>query len=60
MLTDMAALTFRFYDANGEWQNQWPPDDNIDEDFNLMPLAIEATVELETLGSVRRVFVLPN
>ena len=56
----MAALTFRFYDASGEWQNQWPPEDNIDEDFNLMPLAIEATVELEKLGSVRRVFVLPN
>ena len=60
LLTDMAALTFRFYDASGEWQNQWPPEDNIDEDFNLMPLAIEATVELEKLGSVRRVFVMPN
>lgn len=60
LLTDMAALTFRFYDQSGEWQSNWPPSDNTDEDFNLMPLAIEATVELENMGSVRRVFVLPN
>jgi len=56
----MAALTFRFYDQGGEWQNKWPPEDNLDEDFNLLPLAIEATVELEDMGTVRRLFVLPN
>jgi general secretion pathway protein J len=60
LLTDMAALTFRFYDSSGEWENKWPPEDNIDEDFNLMPLAIEATIELEDMGSVRRLFILPN
>lgn len=60
LLNDIEALTFRFYDQSGEWQNRWPPEDNLDEDFNLLPLAIEATVEIEDMGSVRRVFVLPN
>lgn len=60
LLKDMAALTFRFYDQSGEWQNQWPPEDNLDEDFNLLPLAIEANLELDDLGTVRRLFVLPN
>lgn len=60
VLTDVTALTFRFMDGTGEWQNTWPPEDNVDEDFDLMPVALETTLELEKLGSVKRLFVLPN
>lgn len=60
LLTNMAALTFRFFDSSGEWKNKWPPEEITDEEFNRMPLAIETTVELEDMGSVRRLFILPN
>ncbi|OED39177.1 type II secretion system protein GspJ [Chromatiales bacterium (ex Bugula neritina AB1)] len=60
MLKDVVALTFRFYDASGSWHNAWPPEDNVDEDFDQLPAALEVTLELEKLGTVKRLYVLPN
>lgn len=60
MAKDVVGLTFRFLAPTGEWNSKWPPDDNVEEDFNEMPMALEATIELEDLGSARRLFVLPN
>jgi len=60
LVSEMSALTFRFLDAGGEWENTWPPEENLDEDFDTLPVAIETTLELDDLGSVRRLFVLPN
>jgi len=60
ILDDVNALTFRFWDRlNGEWHNTWPPENNREENFDRMPAAIEATVDVEGVGSVERLFVLP-
>ena len=59
LLDDVTALTFRFFDLRGEWQTTWPPENNNDEDFNELPAAIEATIEVENIGTVTRLFVLP-
>ena len=59
LLDEVVGLTFRFFDLSGEWHTTWPPQNNTDEDFNELPGAIEATVEVDTIGSVTRLFVLP-
>lgn len=59
LLTDINALTFRFFDGSGKWHNTWPPEDNVEEDFAKMPTAVDATIEVEGVGSVNRIFVLP-
>lgn len=60
MVDGVEALTFRFHDRGGEWHNSWPPENVDTEEFNEMPMALEVTLELEDLGSVRRLYVLPN
>ena len=60
MVNDVVGLTFRFFTASGEWVTSWPPEDNTDEEFDELPIAMEATIELEDLGSARRLYVLPN
>jgi len=62
LMKDVIGLTFRFATPSGEWLPTWPPEDAIDadEDFDELPVALEATIELEDLGSARRLYVLPN
>lgn len=62
MVNDVIGLTFRFLTASGEWVTSWPPEDNAntEEEFDELPIAMEATIELEDLGSARRLYVLPN
>ena len=60
ILENVNALTFRFFDRLvGKWHTTWPPEDNTEEDFNRMPAAVEATVDVDGVGSVSRLFVLP-
>jgi len=63
LLEDVNSLTFRFLDLRGKWHTTWPPEsvasNNPDEPFNELPTAVEATVEVENVGSVNRLFVLP-
>lgn len=59
LLDNVDAITFRFLDLSGKWQNTWPPEDNTDDDFALLPRAVETTIEVEGIGSVNRLFVLP-
>jgi len=59
VLDDVNALTFRFLDPVGEWHSTWPPESNTEEETNVMPSAVEATVEVEGVGLVSRLFVLP-
>lgn len=59
LLDNVNALTFRFLDLTGKWQNTWPPEDNTDDDFALLPRAVETTLDVEGIGSVNRLFVLP-
>lgn len=60
MIDQVESLTFRFLDGGGQWQTSWPPVDVDREEFNEMPIALEATLEFEDLGSVRRLYVLPR
>lgn len=62
MVTDVVGLTFRFLTSSGEWVTSWPPEDsnNLEEEFDELPIALEATIELDDLGSARRLYVLPN
>ena len=59
VLDNVNALTFRFFDGIGEWHTTWPPETNTEEENNLMPTAVEATVDVEGVGLVNRLFVLP-
>lgn len=60
MVRDVLGLTFRFLTLQGEWETSWPPEDNIEEEFDELPVALEATLELDGLGEARRLYVLPN
>ncbi len=60
MVNDVVGLTFRFLTGSGGWVTSWPPEDNTDDEFDELPIALEATLELDGLGSARRLYVLPN
>ena len=57
LLDRVEQLTLRFLDADGDWQESWPPPDLLDPG---LPAAIELTLALEDFGDVRRVFALPR
>jgi len=63
LLDGVNSFTFRFLDlVGGEWQNTWPPEQaSIEnrEDYRLLPAAAEITIEVEKIGSVTRLFLLP-
>lgn len=60
LLDNVNSFTFRFFDLGGSWHNTWPPADNIsEEEFDELPAAVEATVEVENVGTISRLFVLP-
>ena len=52
LLDNVNSITFRFFDLGGAWHNTWPPADNTSEDFDELPGAVEATVEVEDVGSI--------
>jgi type II secretion system protein J len=62
MVNNVVGLTFRFLTASGEWTTSWPPEEsnNLEEEFDELPIALETTIELDDLGSARRLYVLPN
>lgn len=57
-LEGLQALSFRFLDDELEWIEQWPPL-NVIAEGPLLPRAVEVTLELEDVGVLHRVFVLP-
>jgi len=63
LLDGVNSFTFRFLDLEGgEWQNTWPPEQASIEsqgDYKLLPAAAEVTLEVEKVGSVTRLFILP-
>lgn len=60
LIDNVAGLTFRFSTASGEWVTAWPPESVTEDEFDELPIALEATIELEDLGSARRLYILPN
>ena len=58
LLDDVEAMTLRFLDLEGEWQDSWPPRDT--EEAPGLPAALEITLALADLGDIVRVFALPR
>lgn len=56
LLEGVRELRLRYLDEGHEWHDQWPPAGLEQEPP--MPLALEATLVLEDMGEIRRVFPL--
>ncbi len=59
LLENVSGLTFRFLNLTGAWHTTWPPEDNVDDDFDDLPAAVEATVDVDGVGTISRLFILP-
>lgn len=57
LLDGVQALDFRFLNDNGRWLAEWPPAGTA-PGAAVLPRAVEATVELEDLGTVTRLYPL--
>ena len=57
LLEGVEAMTLRFLDPEGEWQDSWPPPGTEEPG---LPAALEITLALADLGDVIRVFALPR
>ena len=61
LIDDVANVTIRFLDQNGEWQEQWPPLNSTGGDGtgNTTELtAIEIVLELNDWGEIRRLYAM--
>lgn len=62
IIDNVSDVTFRFLDAKGEWQDQWPPlnaSDTDDQQPNAnQPAALEVVMTLEDWGDIRRLYSL--
>lgn len=59
LLEGVRSVEWRYLDAAREWQEQWPADES-GAVTDSMPLAVEMRLELDDLGVIRRLFVLPQ
>lgn len=66
VLDGVEELAFRFLDAEGNWQVQWPPVENLapapegQPDQVPLPIAVEFVLDLEDAGRIRRLVELPD
>jgi general secretion pathway protein J len=58
LIGKLADVSIRFLHED-EWAAQWPPS-NVGDDFNALPRAIDITLDLDDLGKVNRLFLLPG
>lgn len=58
VLKGVKKLELRYLDKTNSWQPSWPPSVG-NSDPSILPKAVELTVELEGMGSVKRVFRVP-
>jgi len=56
LLDGVTAFDCRYLAADRQWSPQWPPVGGKPDD---LPLAVEVTLESETMGRFRRLFPLP-
>ena len=56
LLEGVSTLEMRYVDSSFQWQTQWPPLGSKD----VMPLAIEVSVDIEGLGKISRLFRVPG
>ncbi|MCP1673037.1 general secretion pathway protein J [Natronocella acetinitrilica] len=59
LLEGVEDLAFRYLDDGNAWQEIWPPAGQ-GRGTTVIPRAIEMTVELEDLGTIVRIFRLPD
>jgi len=57
LLDGVTAFDCRYLAADRKWSAQWPPVGGNPDD---LPLAVEVTLESETMGHFRRLFSLPQ
>ncbi len=55
VLAGVQGMELRFLDRDKKWQTGWPPQGSEDQ---VLPRAVEVTLDLETLGKVSRLFLL--
>lgn len=55
LLDGVLAVTPRFVDRDGQWQDQWPPPDNPDAP---LPVAVELTLQHPQFGELRRLMLV--
>ncbi len=56
----LGAFRLRYLDRRGEWSPAWPPRLGPDARPDALPRAVEFTLEVEGLGTVRRVVLPPE
>ncbi len=56
LLEGVSTLAMRYVDQKLEWQTQWPPLDGKD----VMPLAVEVSLDIEGIGKISRLFRVPE
>lgn len=57
LLSHLKSVSFRYLDANHQWNTQWPAIGN--SSVRTRPLAVEVTLELEDWGRIVRVIEVP-
>lgn len=60
VLEGLGAFRLRYLDQRGEWSPFWPPRLGPDSRVDALPRAVEFTLEVEGLGTVRRVVIPPD
>jgi len=58
LLDGVRELNLRYMDSDHAWQTQWPPATLAPGDPEPLPVAVEVTLVLEDMGTIRRVFPL--
>ncbi|NOR51060.1 MAG: type II secretion system minor pseudopilin GspJ [Gammaproteobacteria bacterium] len=56
LIENVNRLEFRFLDAQMEWHQNWPPLSRMDDDPEILPVAIEVLLEIEKDLKFRRLF----
>jgi len=59
LLDNVADVSLRFLDTEGDWHQSWPPP-TAEEEGAPLPAAIEFAFEIEEFGSVTRLFAPPG
>jgi general secretion pathway protein J len=56
LIDGVSEFNCRYLKADHKWSEQWPP---LGATAGALPLAVEITLELETMGEFRRLFPMP-
>ncbi|MGD8484478.1 MAG: type II secretion system minor pseudopilin GspJ [Thioalkalispiraceae bacterium] len=58
LLSDVDSIRFRFLDLDRQWHANWPPINAQAGATEILPLALEVTLELNDWGRVTRLFLM--